>query len=309
MFLVVFLFAMWSSVFAISKMTLAYSTPVFLTAVRMLIAAFIILGYLIFKKKPLKLNKKQLTAVLILGFLNIYLVNILEFWGLKYLSASKTCFIYSLSPFFAAFFSYIHFKEKMTPKKWLGMFVGFCGILPALYMQSKNEFLSGNFFSVSLAELSVVGAALFAVYSWILLRILVKDHHLSPLNANGSSMLFGGALALIHSFFIDTWQPVPVATGHIAPFLAGTLVIISISNILGYNLYGYLLKKFTATFMSFMGLLSPFFASLSSWLILGEKPSLIILGSTCIVILGLWIHYQEELKQGYIVKKKEKAAA
>ncbi len=310
MFLIVTLFAAWSSVFAIGKATLEHSTPIFLTAIRMLFAALIILGYLLFKKRlSLKLTKVQLIAILILGILNIYLTNILEFWGLKYLTASKTCFIYSLSPFFAALFSYLHFNEKMTPKKWLGMLIGFIGIVPVLYIQSTSEAASGAFFSFSLAELAIVGAALFSVYSWVILRMLVKNNNLSPLMANGASMLIGGCMALIHSFWADTWQPLPIVPGHAMPFLYGTFTMILISNIIGYNLYGYLLKKYTATFMSFMGLLSPFFASLSGWLILGETPSLAILGSTCVVIVGLWIHYQEELKQGYIVKKQPKATA
>ena len=76
-----------------------------------------------------------------------------------------------------------------------------------------------------------------------------------------------------------------------------------ISNILCYNLYGYMLKKFTATFVSFMGLLSPIFASLNSWVLIGEPPSLTILISTGVVSLGLFIVYQAELKQGYFMKK------
>ncbi len=49
-----------------------------------------------------------------------------------------------------------------------------------------------------------------------------------------------------------------------------------------------------------MGLLSALFASLNSWIILGEKPSMIILLSTGIVGIGLWLVYSAELKQGYI---------
>ena len=82
-----------------------------------------------------------------------------------------------------------------------------------------------------------------------------------------------------------------------------------VSNILCYNLYGYMLKKYTATFLSFMGLLSPIFASLNSWIILGESPSWQILLSTSIVSLGLFIVYQAELKQGYIVKSAKKPAS
>jgi drug/metabolite transporter (DMT)-like permease len=57
--------------------------------------------------------------------------------------------------------------------------------------------------------------------------------------------------------------------------------------------------------MSFVGLLSPIFASLSEWLFLKTPPSPIIIVSTFVIIFGLWIIYKEELKQGYIVNTKK----
>jgi len=306
MLLVVFLFATWSSMFSLAKMTLEHCPPILLTAARMLISSLIILGFLFIRKRNLlKLSKDQIIPISLLAILSIYLTNIFEFWGLQHLSAAKTCFIYSLSPFFAAFFSYIHFKEKMNKRKWIGMIIGFLGITPVFLTHSKGESLLGGFSIFSWAELAIIGAALFSVYGWVLLRILVKNKEVSPLTANGWSMLIGGGLALIHSFFIDSWKPFPVGPSDMSGFIQGTLIMTFISNIFCYNLYGFLLKKFTATLMSFMGLLSPFFASLSEWIFLGQKPSLVILGSSCIVILGLWIIYKEELRQGYIIKKSQ----
>lgn len=117
-FLPFLLFAIWSSCFSIGKMAIFSSTPLFFTASRMLLAAFIILGYMLIRKRSaLKVSKNQLFAIGILAILSMYLTNALEFYGLKTLSASKTCFIYSLTPLFAALFSYIHFKEKLSLKK------------------------------------------------------------------------------------------------------------------------------------------------------------------------------------------------
>ena len=106
MLLAVFLIATWSSVFAFGKMILSYASPLFLTGTRMLLASFFLIGYLIFRKrKALKITTAQFFPIALLAFLSIYLTNALEFWSLQHLSAAKTCFIYSLSPFFAAFFS------------------------------------------------------------------------------------------------------------------------------------------------------------------------------------------------------------
>lgn len=306
-FLVIFMYGAWSSIFSLGKLALENSPPIFLTSIRMLFAGVILLGWLFFKnRRSLKIGKKQILPLIALAIFSIYLTNILEFWGLQHLTAAKTCFIYSLSPFFAAIFSYIHFGEKMNKKKLLGMLIGFAGFVPVLRMQTGDEGLFKAFSFFSWPELAIMGAALFSVYGWVLLRIIVKKQTLSPMYANGYSMLLGGTIALVHSLFVDNWNPIPIAAGHVAPFVQGIVLMTLVSNILCYNLYGFMLKKYTATFLSFMGLLSPIFASLNSWIILGETPSWQILLSTSVVSLGLFIVYQAELKQGYIVKGEKK---
>ncbi len=301
--LVVLMYATWSSVFSIGKMALQHSPPIFLTGFRMTLAGVLILGYLLIAKRTaLKITRKQLLSLSVLAFFSIYLTNVLEFWGLQYLSAAKTCFLYSLSPFFAALFSYLHFKEKMNPRKWLGLLIGFLGFIPVLLSQSGSEELWSAFSFFSWPTLAIMGAALSSVYGWVLLRLLVKDSEVSPLTANGSSMLIGGMMALAHSCFSDSWNPLPVSAESFVPFLKSTLLLTLISNLICFNLYGYLLKRYTATFLSFVGLLSPIFASLHGVLFLGEPISWTIFLSTGIVSVGLFLVYQAELKQGYVLK-------
>jgi drug/metabolite transporter (DMT)-like permease len=304
LFLPFFLFALWSCCFPLGKIALFSSTPLFFTATRMLLASFLILAYLFFKKRnDLKMNLKQSLAIVLLAILSMYLTNALEYYGLKHLSAAKTSFIYSLTPFFAALFSYFHFNEKMNPKKWLGMLIGILGILPIFFLHSSTEDISASFFKISYPELAVIGATIFSVYGWVLLRILVKDNNLSPLATNGYGMLIGGIFALVHSYFFDIWSPIPIVPGSGINFLQGLFIITLLSNVICYNLYGFLLKKYTATFMSFVGLLSPVFTSLSEWIFLKTLPSPLIIISTFVTLFGLWIVYKEELKQGYIVNK------
>src|ERR1700722_1774883 len=192
----VLMFAVWSSVFSLSKLTLQYCPPLFLTGMRMALAGSLLLLFVVcFKRSGFKLNRPMLVSVGLLAFFSIYLTNALEFWGVQYLSAAKTCFIYSLSPFFSAFFSYIHFKEKMNRNKWIGMGISFIGFVPVLMMQTGSEELFNAFSFFSWPTLAIMGALLASVYGWVLLRIVVKDQAISPLMANGTSMLMGGALA------------------------------------------------------------------------------------------------------------------
>jgi len=191
----------------------------------------------------------------------------------------------------------------MTRRKWLGLSIGFCGILPVLLTQNGAEelFSLSNF--LSWPTLAIAGAALSSVYGWVLLRLLVKNETISPLMANGSSMLIGGLLAFIHSFFVDTTASFTLSSDQAWPLLQAVLLMTLVSNIICYNLYGVLLKRFTATFLSFAGLLSPIFASLNGWLFLGERPDPLIFASTGVVLIGLGIVYSSELKTAALTNK------
>lgn len=303
LFLVFFTFFVWSTSFTLGKATLEYAPPVFLTGARMFLAGIILLTFLAcFKRDQLKLQKHQWFPLILLAISAVYLTNVLEFWGLQYLTAAKACFIYSLSPFLAALFSYLEFREKITRRKVLGLSIGFVGFLPVLLSQGGAEDLLGGLGFLSWAEVALVVAVVTSVYGWVLMRKLGKDDGMSPVMANGGSMFIGGALALIHSAFTETWNPTPVT--QYLPFFQGVLLMIVISNIVCYNLYGWLLKHFTATFLSFAGLMTPLFAAFFGWMVLGEtvQPSFFL--SMGIIASGLWLIYAEELRLGYIVKKK-----
>lgn len=296
-------FFVWSTCFTIGKTTLACSPPVFLTGTRMFLGGLIILAFLaLFKRQDLKLKKHHLFPLILFALTAVYLTNVFEFWGLQFLTAAKACFIYSLSPFLAALFSYFQFKEKITSRKLLGLTVGFIGFIPVLLNQSGAEQLLGGFSFLSWAEIALIIATVTSVYGWILLRKLGKEDEISPLMANGSSMLLGGLFALTHSFFTEGWNPVPIS--NYPGFFQGVILMIIISNLFCYNLYGSLLKRFTATFLSFAGLTTPLFAAFFGWLILGETVTWHFFVSVGIISLGLWLVYAEELRLGYIVRSK-----
>jgi len=295
------LYGIWSLAFPIGKTLVFYADPIFTVAIRMLLASLILLGWLYIKNpNSIKISFKEALSTFILSLFSIYFCNIFEYWGLKYLSSAKTCFIYSMSPFFTALLSYIHFKERMTLTKWLGMCVGFLGFLPVLALQEGSEDLLKINTFFSWPSLSVIFASFCGVYGWILLRLMVKDQQMNPVKVNAFSMLFGGALAFITSFVIETSPLTQMYQLDAPPYFGWLALIIFISNIVCFNLYGFLLKKFSATLLSFFGLLSPLFTSLNAYLFFNEPFHPIILLSTALVSFGLFIVYRIELQQGYV---------
>ena len=295
MFFVILLYALFASVFTIGKTGLEYSQPLFFVGSRMFIAGLIMLSYqYFFKRKEFTFEKAHLWRVIRLAFFAIYLTNVLEFWGLKYLTSFKTCFIYSLSPFASALLSYWMFGDRLSSKKWMGLCIGCAGFLPILINETSTEELTGHLWFLSWAEIAVMIAAFSSVYGWSLLKQLVSENGYSPVMANGLGMLVGGVMALGHSFFVEAWNPIPVT--EIQPFLDCMLLLILISNLICYNLYGYLLKKYSVTFISFAGFITPLFTALFGWFYLGEIVTWPFYVSAAIVFVGLCVFNQEELK-------------
>lgn len=295
MWLVFSLYALFASVFTVAKGALEYASPFFLVGSRMMIAGALLIGYAAWKSpKSIRLNRASAIRVLLLGFFNIYMTNVLELWGLKYLTSFKTCLLYSLSPFLSALFSFIMLNERLNIRKWLGLLVGFLGIWPIMVTQNPNELLAGTLFGFSGAEVAVFCAVIFSVIGWILLRQLVRGDACSPVVANGYSMLLGGALALLQSSVLEQWSPLPITNYPV--WIESTLFLIIVSNIICYNLYGHLLKEFSPTFMAFAGLSTPLFTALFGWTFHGEEITVSFFLSLAIVFFGLLVFYFEEIK-------------
>lgn len=299
MVLILFLYALCASTFTICKALLDYVKPFFFIGIRMLVAGGILLAYSYWKDRSafyVKKSDRWLFAQIIL--FHVYFAYILDLWSLQYITSSKSSFLYNLSPFLAALFSYFYFSEKMTTKKWIGLLIGFSGFLPEMLFKGYSDQASSGF-SLSVPELVLLGAVASAVYGWIMLRKLVKDESYSPMMVNGVGMVGGGLLALVTSYFVEGWAESPVM--QFWPFVKLTALIILVGNIIFYNFYGFLLKRYTATFLSFAGFTTPIFAALFGWFFLGELVGWSFFVSIFVVCIGLYIFYQEELKQGYNV--------
>lgn len=297
MMLIVLLYTLFGSSFVLGKMLLAYTTPLFLTGIRMSIGGSLLLAYLFFyAHEHLVFKRKHLFWYIQMILFGIYITYILRFWALNYMQAAKTNFMYNLSPFMSAFFSYLFFNERLSMKKWLGLGVGLIGMLPILMTTSFKEQAVGELLFLSWPEIAVIISVATHTYSWIVMRKLVKHKSYSPMMINGISMTFGGLLALMTSYATYDGGPL-IDTAHTWKFCVLLALIIVISNIICNNLYGWLLKRYTATFLAFSGFLSPLSTALFGWLLLGEKVTWHFYLSCIIVFIGLYIFYQEELQE------------
>lgn len=295
MFLVLFLQIIFALSFVVYKQSLVYAPPFFLMAIRCFIASTILIGYQFFKdRSKIYINKDVAWSILAVAVFNIYITNAYELWGLQYVTAAKANFIYNITPFVALLMSYLFLHEKMSAQKWVGLLIGFCGFIPMLLTDSVGESAITHYGFLSTAELALLASAVSTATGWVAVKKLVYQKKYPVALTNGIPMLIAGFVVLTQSYFVESWN-FPVSNyGSIALIsLFGT----SLGFLIGYNLFIYLLKQYTNTFMAFAGLTAPFITALFGWIFLGETVSWVFFMSGFFVFLGLAIYYKQEVEQ------------
>jgi drug/metabolite transporter (DMT)-like permease len=292
--------------FSMSKGVLLHAEPVFFTGVRMVIAGVLLLGYQVFiRKQALKLRKEHVWAFAQLAFFHVFVAYVFEFWALETVSAAVDALFFNLTSFITALLSLVLCNERLSRKQWLGLVIGFVGFLPLFYAQqstcasSVSSLLSC--FSFSKAELLLVMAVSATAYGWIVMQKLVRDDVYHPVFVNGVSMLWGGFISLAVSFatettFLITTTPDAFWTHDIAMFAWYLAVLIVLTNFISYNLYGILLKRYSATFIALAGGMTPIFTALFDWILFGELITWHFVVTVVLVCIGLCIFYLDELK-------------
>jgi len=288
--LVIVLCLLYSTVFIIGKYALYHMPPILLTGSRMVLAGLLVLAFqFFFRRKSFSLKRIHWGPVFMVALMGVYLTNILEFWGLQRMESAKASFLCSFLPIVTTLLSYLWFQEKISAKQWFALLLGMSGFIPLLLQLNPQEA-----FGFSLPEWAVLLSTVTTAIGWIAMREVVKDRQLCPLMANGLSMLAGGLLSLLHSFWVESWKI--SQTTNIWPALQWLLLLTLVSNIICYNLHAYLLKHFNATYLSFAGLSQPFFTAFLAWFFLAEVLASAFWLSLGLVTLGLYLYYREALK-------------
>jgi drug/metabolite transporter (DMT)-like permease len=293
MFLIILLYALFAASIVGSKFIIPFTKPIFLTGIRMFLGGIILLSYQYFHpKQEFKFQWKDAFIYLQLIIFGIVVAYSLRFWALESMPAYKLSFILNSSPFLTSLYSYLLFKEKLSVKQWLGLGIGFLGLIPLLLTTTPAEAHMGEFLFISWPEIAVLASAAATSYGWIIMRTLVKQKNYSPLMANGISMTSGGFLALCISPFFEGFMPVT----NLFKFSLILCFIIVVSNLICHNLYGHLLRHHTATLLSFAGFMTPLFAALYEWALRGTKITTHFYISCVVVFIGLYLFYQDELR-------------
>lgn len=290
---IILLQALFATSFPMGKYLMNFASPLFLSGTRMLLAGSILLAYEYCRSSAqVVLQRKHWWIFAQITVLGMYATYALRLYALRVLPVWKVSFFYNFSPFLTALYAYLLFNQHLSMKQWIGLSVGLIGMIPMLISSSPAEATMGEFFYISQYEIFLIVSVSLHCYSWILIQKLVRHKNYQTSLVTGITMASGGFISLLNSYALEGMPNVSDPSA----FCKGLFIMVFVSNILCHNIYAGLLKKYSATFMSFTSFLSPIFAALYGWAFFQEKISWHFYVSIIIVLIGLYIFYQDELK-------------
>lgn len=291
MYQVFLLNALFAATFVLAKQVLAYTSPIFFAGMCMTIGGSCLLGYmLVYHPKKCVIAVKDAGLFLQVSLFSIMLSYGLQFWGMQYMPAFKSCFLYNFGPFASYLIAYLFFAQKMKLKKWIGLIIGFFGLIPIILSSSPGEAFMPSTVMFSLPELAVIASVVMYSYGWFIVKILVHERQYSPLLVNGVSMFVGGISMLALVPIIEG----PIVVTHMMPFVGLLCAVILVELVICNNLYALLLERYSETFLSFTTFSIPIFGAIYSAVFLREDITWHFFLSSAILVAAIWFFYSAE---------------
>jgi len=272
----------WSTVFPLSKLVLEVIPPTSLAALRFVIGAAFLMGYVVYAfsaKEVLASFLRRWKTYLLLGFIGIFMNNFLQNLGLNLSTATSTSLLGTTDPIFAVLLSAAFLGEALTKRKVLGLVSSFAGV----YLVTTNgQWITD--WGQSTGNLLVIGAAMsYSIYTILSKQVL---HFEEPPIVVAWTTTYGALLLTIAALFMDrgqTWGTLTTSHKLITAYLS--IVPTSVSVVA----YFYLLKRVQASQAAVTLFLIPVFSITWATVLLKETLSPAMLGGGVLIIIGVWL--------------------
>lgn len=290
---IILTFALLASAITTNKLLLSPLPPIFFVGIRMFLAGIILWFIYCFQNKRIsfKFVKQDIAVLILITLCTTYIPAICKSIALKYMPSSQAAFYGTFDPFITAVYTYFIFNEKLTIQNIIGMCIAISGSL--ILLSSVQTLDYANLLTISMPHLCALLAVAVGRYGWILIQMLLKNGHYTPIEINTITMLASGIFSLITSLIFESYTHISI--NNYVSFTALILYTVIIGNVISLTMYANLLKQYNATLISLAGFSVPIFVHLYGYLFLSEDLSFTFFIATITTFFGLLIFTSKQL--------------
>nr|WP_249222413.1 DMT family transporter [Planococcus sp. MSAK28401] len=248
-----------------------------LVLVRYLIASLLFLIYALFNRKQLKKpTKNDLLKIIILGWVGISVYHIGVTFGIQTIPAGTAGMLIGAAPIFTAVIAMLVLKERLTVLGWVGLGVGFAGIVLIAVGSS------GSSFSLASGALFVLGAAIATSIFFVFQKPLLTRYNPIELTAY---FTWAGTLPffIFSPGLLDTLQQA-TAEAHLSAIYVGIFPAC-----IAYVTWAKALSSGNASAVASMMYLEPAIAIAVAWVWLKEWPETLSITGGIVALAGVII--------------------
>jgi drug/metabolite transporter (DMT)-like permease len=253
-----------------------------LLAIRMLFSLpfFLVSAFITSNKKEnVRFTKRQWINIAVLGCFGYYISSLLDFEGLKFVTAGIERLILFVYPTFVLLISVWWFRRKVLPIEWVAVLITYTGLFIAFIgeagLQGSPDFYLGS-------TLILICAVTYAIYiagsGWMIPLV-------GAIKFNSYAMSFAAAAVLIH-FMVTSTQSVIGLPFSIYAY--GFLMAI-VSTVIPSYLVSISIKRLGANTTAIIASIGPVSTILQASLLLGESVSALEIAGTRFILLGILV--------------------
>lgn len=273
----------WGANFVVAKVTLQEFPPSTLAFLRFAFATLLLAPFFLSETKVVKVDKKDLPKLILIGVLIITLNITFFFQGITRTTAINASVLTLIIPGMSVLLSWLILKEKVYLINLGGIILGLIGALvivglPQLMGSFTPEILLGNIF--------IILATICWVFGAIIAREMLKKY--PSLIVTGIAFLVGTITFIIPTIYEyiqnPSWISKVTTLGEL-----GLAYMTFLSSVSAYFLFEWGLAKTSVVSADLFQYVEPFVAALLAILILSEQLSLELLTGAILIIIGAYL--------------------
>jgi drug/metabolite transporter (DMT)-like permease len=231
------------------------------------------------RKENVRFTRRQWIDIAILGCFGYYISSLLDFHGLKFVSAGIERLILFIYPTFVLLINAVWMKRKVRRIEWIAVLITYVGLLAAFAGEAKVQDDPDFYFGSMLILICAITYAVYIAGSGAMIPAV------GAIKFNSYAMSFAAAAVLVH-FAITSTQSVfglpfsVYAYGFLMAIL-GTVIpsyLVSIS-----------IKRLGANTTAIIASIGPVSTILQAALLLGESVSVLEIAGTGFILFGILV--------------------
>src|SRR5256712_3067582 len=173
---------LWGLAWPVGRLLATNLPPVSIAVLRYAIVVPVLFGILKVKRQPLRLERKCILNLVVMGLFSTTLYQIFFLYGVRYAAASDDSLVIGIGPVLIAIMASFVLNERLTKTKGLGFISGLAGIGVISLLSPNNDVLNRPL-GIGLV---FGGAIAYAIYTVTLRRFVASNSADNPVSAPSS---------------------------------------------------------------------------------------------------------------------------